>query len=283
MNTVKRMIAAIALAMAFVFVTSPIPASAENMPKGDLPGWKQILADNFNGQKVALGKFSDCNHNPDTKQAYCAGLPEPYKSRWWAYPRNWPDTANQRNYPQKGVYNPEQTVWIGPSSTGDGQMHIKMFRKTGMNQVATIVPKKMMDMKYGRYAVRFKAQTTPGYKLAWLLWPTVNDAGSEIDFPELELDENIHGFMHYRDGSGQDAFDSKKPYGVWRTAVIEWKPNDVKFYLDGKLIGHSTKLVPNTKMSWDIQSESALNGDVAKVNSSAQIDITWIAGWSYSP
>lgn len=168
-------------------------------------------------------------------------------------------------------------------------MHVRMYRcASGENHVAAVVPKAVMDQKYGRYAIRFKAETTPGYKLAWLLWPTVNDAGSEIDFPELELDSTIAAFMHYRDGSGQDAFDTGQPYGVWHTAVTEWAPDDVKFYLDGKLAGHSTKLVPNTAMNWIIQSESALderaeNGSViAAPNSSATIDISWIAAYSRS-
>jgi hypothetical protein len=64
--------------------------------------------------------------------------------------------------------------------------------------------------------------------------------------------------------------------------VIEWRPGDVRFYLDGKLVGHSTTAVPDKPMSWDIQNESALNGDRAALNSSAQMDIEYAKAWTWS-
>jgi hypothetical protein len=262
------------------------------MPKGDLPGWKQVLADNFNGQDVPVGKFSDCNNNPDTPEAFCSGLPEPQKSRYWAYPKGWPDTAKQGthgNFERSGIYNPEETISIGPLSNGDGVMRIKLFNNGGDNQVAAVVPKAMVGQKYGRYAIRFLAEATPGYKLAWLQWPVDEKScsGCEIDFPEQELDTTIHGFLHHKEDPNnkqgtQDAFDSKQPYGVWHTAVTEWSPGKVKFILDGKEVGTSTTQVPDQPMSWVIQSESALNGDTAGAGTSARIWITWIAAYTYT-
>jgi hypothetical protein len=260
-----------------------------SMPKGDLPGWKQVFADNFNGQYVPVGKFSDCDHNAmNPKTAYCNGLPEPQKNRWWAYPYGWPDTAKQRNYPLGGIYNPQETISIEPLKNGDGVMKIRMFNNGGENQVAAVVPKAIAGSKYGRYVIRFKAQTTPGYKLAWLQWPDDIDSclGCEIDFPELELDGNISAFMHHKgdpEGKKQDAFDTGQPYGVWHTAVTEWSPGKVRFILNGKEVGTSKgSKVPDQPMSWIIQSESALNGDKATTNSFATIWITWVAAYEYT-
>jgi hypothetical protein len=64
--------------------------------------------------------------------------------------------------------------------------------------------------------------------------------------------------------------------------VIEWKPGRISFILDGRTVGSSTDHVPNTAASWDIQNESALNGDRAAPNSSAQMDIEYVRGWTWS-
>lgn len=283
---------------------APTPEEEDltKLPKGDLPGWKQILADDFDEYgEVPVGSFSDCGHNQDNyKEAYCSGLTGKLKERWWAYPNGWPDTAKQRNYPLGGVYNPEETV-----SIKDGMLQVKMFNRDGENQVAALVPKATVGQTYGRYVIRFKTETTPGYKLAWLLWPDKNESclSCEIDFPELELDSEISGFMHYKQQSEneehkQDVFPTGEKYGEWHTAVIEWSPGKVEFFLDGKKvkgknpnwedIEASTENVPDQPMSWVIQSESALddraknNEVVAKENSSTTILIDWVAAYTYT-
>ena len=59
--------------------------------------------------------------------------------------------------------------------------------------VAALLPKvpgsTRNGQKYGRYAVRFKADPIDGYKIAWLLWPDsrVWPRDGEIDFPERNL------------------------------------------------------------------------------------------------
>ncbi len=122
------------LSIALVFILTLLPIKTyslvagtvdNSMPKGDLPGWHQVFSDNFNRQNVPIGKFSDCDHNALTpEKAYCNGLPEPQKSRWWAYPYGWLDTAKQRKYPQGGIYNPEKTISIESLANGDGVMKI---------------------------------------------------------------------------------------------------------------------------------------------------------------
>lgn len=109
------------LIAAALAATGPARADdGDGMPTGDLPGWHQVLADDFSGQNVPVGGFSDCDHNADTPDAYCAGLPEPYRSRYWAYPDGWPDTAKQRGYPLGGTYDPANTISISrrPAATG---------------------------------------------------------------------------------------------------------------------------------------------------------------------
>ncbi|MEW2578359.1 glycoside hydrolase family 16 protein [Streptomyces syringium] len=245
-------------------------------PAEAAPSWKLRFSDSFN-VPVARGGFADCGHSVDTPRAYCGGLPAKVRAAWWAYPAGWPDTATQRGYPVGGYYDPATTL-----SISGGRLHIRMWRgPTGSVHSAAVVPRALMNQRYGRYEERFRvSKSAVGYKSAHLLWPAANDGCSEIDFPELEWTETIAAFTHPSTCGRQDAFDTRARWTDWHTSVIEWTPGHVRYYLDGRLIGHSTRSVPDKPMSWIIQNESALNGDRAAPNSWAQMDIAWVRGWA---
>lgn len=269
----RRRLLAVALLLVSLLVWSVTAPSAD----GSTPSWHLRFVDAFNTD-VAKGRFADCAHYVDTPRAYCSGLSGSVRANWWAYPKGWPDTATQRGYPVGGIYDPASTVWVS-----GGQMHIRMWRGgSGPVHSAAVVPKKLMNQKYGRYEERFRvSKVAIGYKSAHLLWPVVNDGCSEIDHPELEWTETIAAFHHPSNCARQASFDSGKRWTDWHTSRIEWKPGEVRFYLDGRLIGRSTSSVPNRAMSWIIQNEAALNGDQAAPNSSAQMDIAYVKGWAW--
>ena len=276
----RRLAAAIATVTALLGVTA-VPA------QGATPGYHLVFADGFN-TPVARGSFRDCDHNDDTPRAYCSGLSASVRAAWWAYPAGWPDTATQRGYPVGGYYDPASTLWIAPSAWGDGQLHIRMWRgSSGPVHSATVVPKAAMGLRYGKFEERFRvSHVATGYKSAHLLWPVSNDAcpNCEIDFPELEWTGDISAFAHHRDsiGGDQDAYDTGKTWTSWHTSDVIWQPGSITFVLDGRIVGHSTTAVPNTAADWDLQNESALNGESAAPNSSAQMDISWVKVWSWS-
>ena len=251
------------------------------------PGWHLLFADFFD-TPAALGAFSDCDHFTDTPAAYCGGLPPALRSTWWAYPRGWPDTARQRGLPVGGLYDPDTTVWISRAPDGDGQLHVRMWRGAygGPVHSATIVPKRLMGLRYGAFEERWRvSRAAPGYKSAHLLWPVVNSAcpDCEIDFPEGEWTGGVYAFAHHRGGVGgvQDGFSAHTTWTSWHTSRIEWRPGHVTFRLDGRLVGESTVGVPDTPADWDIQNESALAGATAAPGSQAQLDITYVCGWSW--
>ncbi|MFF7184699.1 glycoside hydrolase family 16 protein [Streptomyces sp. NPDC008222] len=264
------------LAALLVGVTAPRAEAA--------PTWHLRFADGFN-VPVAKGRFSDCNHSVDTPKAYCGGLSGSVRAAWWAYPAGWPDTATQRGYKVGGYYDPASTLWIAPSQWGDGQLHIRMWRgASGPVHSATIVPRAAMGLRYGAYEERWRvSRVARGYKSAHLLWPVSNaDQCSEVDFPELEWDTQVAGFMHPSNCGQQVAVDTGKTWSAWHTSRIEWAPGRIVFLLDGKVVGSTTKSVPATPMDWDIQNESALNGESAAPNSWGQMDITYVKVWSWS-
>lgn len=258
-----------------------------SMPRGTCGAFRQVLAENFNGDHVALGSFADCDHETSGKAAYCTKLPASYRKEFWAYPNGWEDT--QKSNGQKGgTYHPEDTVSVSPSSSGDGQMHIRMYRPAGGGDVhsAAVVPLAVKDQKYGKYSERFRvSKVAPGFKSAHLLWPVEDNAcpGCEMDFPEGEWNGTISAYHHPLGGGDQDAYGGTAKWSAWHTSSVEWTPKSAKYYLDGHLIGTSTRGVPNTPADWIIQNETAMNGQYPAAGASAQMDITWVSAYTYKP
>jgi Glycosyl hydrolases family 16 len=231
------------------------------MPVGDLPGWKEIFTDDFT-TKVPLGSF-----------------PSALSSKWGAYPYPWKDTTHN------GTYWPQKVVSIH-DGVMDLYLHTEYINGTNVHLVSAPTPKlpgtsSANGMLYGRYAIRFKSDSVPGYKTVGLLWP---DSGvwprdGEIAFPEGNLDGTICGFMHRQGattGSDQDAYCTPATYPSWHTAVIEWTPTNLKFILDGTVIGNSTSRIPNTPMHWVIQTETSLT--IAPSDTAAgHVQIDWVA------
>jgi beta-glucanase (GH16 family) len=262
------------LSPALLFLPTAIPAlaadppanlaslaspSGQVMPLGDIPHWRQVFADDFT-QPVPLGSF-----------------PKAVGSRWDAYQDGWHDTS------RNGTYMPSQVL-----SQHDGLLDMYIHSAGGQHLVSAPVPKipgapgKEGGLLYGRYAVRFKADPVPGYKTAWLLWPDSetwpNDG--EIDFPEGNLGEQMCGFVHPqggRSGRDQSVYCNGTTYTDWHTAVTEWTPSGVTFYLDGQVMGQATSRIPNTPMHLVLQTETNLDGYAPSPDAAGHVLIDWVA------
>src|SRR5690242_6385950 len=86
--------------------------SAEPLPIGDLPGWRQVFTDDFLVD-AALGAFPG--------SAYAAG--------WSAYPDGCHDTSGN------GAYSPERTL-----SVAGGVLNIRVHTEAGVHYVAAPLP-----------------------------------------------------------------------------------------------------------------------------------------------
>jgi len=229
--------------------------SGQAMPVGNLTGWRQIFADDFS-TNAPVGSFPGAA----------------YSSKWSAYPDGWPDTTHN------GTYMPSKVL-----SVRNGMLDYYIHTENGVHMVAAPVPQ-IAQRTYGRYELRFRADSLRGYKNAWLLWPDSElwPADGEIDFPEGDLDRNISAYMHYADPSGgQDAFEPGTAFGgSWHTAATEWTAGKVTFYLDGKLLGTSTTKVPSKPMHWVLQSETTLNGTHPNDATAGHIQIDWVVAYA---
>jgi hypothetical protein len=255
--------------------------SAIPVPSGNVSGWKQVFSDNFS-TNVPLGGFSNCKVASTLASSDCSGLPAAVSAKWFAYPDGWSDTVGN------GIYQPSQVLSIRNNEL-DFYIH---ENASGEPLVSAPVPKipgagAGGGLLYGAFMVRFRADLLPGYKTAWLLWPDAYDNGQaswpsdgEVDFPEGDLNGNIGAFMHWQGattGSQQDGYSTSGGYGQWQTALIEWTATEVKFVLNGHVVGASTQHVPDTAMHWVLQTETATDGTAPAAGTAGHVDVAWVS------
>ncbi len=234
--------------------------SGQPMPTGDIPGWHQVFADNFN-QNVPLGRF-----------------PAAVARTWGrSYANGWKDTSKH------GTYMPSKVV-----SFANGVMNLHLHTERGVHMVAAPVPTipgapgKNGGLRYGRYVIRFRADHVRGYKTAWMLWPDSQTwpRDGEIDFPEGNLTGSVWGVVHHqgsRSGSDAALFSTHVTYTGWHTATLTWLPSEVTFQLDGRTVGTTTTRIPNTPMHLVIQSETSIGSPPPANSAAGNIQIDWLA------
>ncbi|WP_196073256.1 glycoside hydrolase family 16 protein [Nakamurella alba] len=231
-------------------VSAPTSPSGQSMPIGNLPGWKQVFAEDFT-TPVARG-----------------GFPGPYAGKWMSY-HGFADTY------KAGTYNQ------GIISASGGVLDLYLHAQNGRAQVAAPVPLvngKWGGQTYGRYTVRFRSDPLPGYKTAWLLWPDSNNWNEgEIDFPEGNLGGTIHAFSHCVGNPQANCGykDTGARYTSWHTATVEWTQGRVVFLLDGKQVLVTTSGVPSTPMHLVLQTEST--SSTPDLSRSGHLQIDWVA------
>ena len=178
-------------------LTPPNP-SGESVPIGDLPGWKQVFYDDFQGGSVSVGQFADCSSSTET----CSDLPLAMQSKWWDYPDGWLDTTGNCEY------EPSQTL-----SVSGGILNMFIHTSSSGTCMAAAPVAKLPNgdssngQLYGMYSVRMRSDPVSGYLAAFLLWPDSENwpQDGEIDFPDGSLTGGAGGFLHVQGGtSGSD-------------------------------------------------------------------------------
>jgi len=263
-------------------------ASGEAMPTGSLPadaqapsGWTQVYAEDFL-TPVGETAFTDTAFTDQQSRFKTA-------------------------YPGTGAYraswtNSVQTSWYSAGKTCSVEAGSSVLRQrlhtdsTGKHRTENLTPQgAAASQLYGRYKIRWRVpQPLPGYKVAWLLWPTTEvwPRDGEIDFPEgsMNAGADIEGYMHRQDataGPDQDYRDSNVDVveSGWHTSEIIWAAGYCAFLLDGVMLGSPmTSRVPNTPMGWRIQTEGNLSGSASNTGISPAtegvVEIDWIVAYS---
>jgi hypothetical protein len=231
--------------------------SGAAMPAANLPGWSLALAEVFS-RDAALGQFASTY-------------------RGWAAYDGAHDTSGN------GLYNSATTM-----SVHDGMLDEYLHTENGKPQVTALTPtpdgKWWSGQTHGRYAVRFRSDDVPGYKMAWLLWPCSDDwSKGEIDFPEGSLGDIVERYSHDVTGNpSRNAFSvtSTSSMNDWHTAVIEWVPGRVTYMLDGQSWSTTEpSAIPTDPMSWVLQTETQLEGGAPSSGAAGHVYIDWVAAW----
>ncbi|MET3349361.1 UNVERIFIED_ORG: hypothetical protein ABID57_001031 [Arthrobacter sp. UYEF1] len=236
------------------------------MPVGDLPGWKQTGAQGFT-TAAGAGKVGD---------VYGAEM------------RGYAGFADSSG---RGFYAPD-----GVLSVSAGRLDYFLHAEAGSPRVASVIPFGYDGQTYGRYSIRFRYDSMPGYKIAFLLWP-VSDSWreGEIDWPEGGLDGPLYGGSAIKGSlaNGAVKFDpSERSFtptgpGHWHVATTEWTPGKVQWFFDGRLIDQTTlpSGVPDTPMRWTLQAETSdrATGTYPAATTSGHLQIDWAVQYAYAP
>lgn len=194
---------------------------------------------------------------------------------WRARPAGWHDSSG------RGTYNSPKTT-----SQHGGLLDVWVHSEGSTRYVATPIP--LVGNTIGqRIALCMRADVIPGYKIAFMLWPSLGDGNErgEINFPEGKLSgggATARAFMHYdpepTSGRKQDAYDSQVALQGWHTYVLEWNPRSgyTAFYVDGRLIGRSTRYVPSGPMHYLMQIETYMSGQALPAPAEGHVLVDWV-------
>jgi hypothetical protein len=226
---------------------------------------------------VPVGSFSNCSGT--TFQ--CSGIANAtVRANWGAYPSGWPDTCAGKNADVCAPgsigadYEPQSTVWI---SNHD------MYIKETPSAMAAVVPLQALNMTYGEFTERFRVISAPkGYKSAHLIVPNTASPGYyETDYPEGDWNGTFYVYQHGANGGNAATFKGTT-FSAWHTTTIEWYPGHMIFWLDGKIIGQTTANVMSSPGIWVWQNENSTDGEVAPSGSTAEMEVSNAAIYSYT-
>ena len=242
--------------------TPPASAADDRAPAAP-DGWRRLFEQDFD-RDAPLGRFT-----------------EVYPG-WAAYDGSI-DTSRTVGRPeaQRGIWDSTTTT-----TAQDGVWDCHLSTIGTRPQVCAMTPTPdgswWKGQRYGRYSVRFRADAVPGYKVAWLLWPSTGRwADGEVDFPEASLTETVTAASHDVTGDpSNNAYfqDTGVPLaGGWHTATTTVGPDGLSFTLDGRTWRTSeADARPRTPMTWALQVETELTPKAPPRGAQGHVLIDWV-------
>jgi beta-glucanase (GH16 family) len=195
------------------------------MPVGNIPGWRQVFADNFNGRRLDLSKWR----------------------LYWGQPGGDP----------AGWYDPRHV------HISHGMLVISAYRdRRDHNRWATggLSSSPGLKQTYGKYLVRFRLDPGIGIGHAVLLMPANNSWPPEIDFSE-DNGSGRQGTLATLHFGKQDIHWAASLKSVdltqWHTLGVEWTPGRLQFTINGRIWETMTgAVIPDIPMVLDLQTEA---------------------------
>jgi beta-glucanase (GH16 family) len=199
-------------------------SSGEPMPSGNLPGWRQVFADDFNGTTLDTSRWRTYSGQP-------GGDP----GGWWA--------------PSHVTVGGGMLILSGYRDPAEGDR----WTTGGVSSSPGLV------QTYGKYLVRFRFDRGEGIAHAILLWPADNSWPPEIDFSEDNglARQTDYATLHYGVANTQLQYPLSVDLTKWHTLGVEWTPGQLVYTVDGRDWATVTSAhVPTIPMVLDIQTQA---------------------------
>jgi beta-glucanase (GH16 family) len=230
------------------------------MPVGDLPGWTQVFADDFDGTSLDMSKWY-----------LYYGQPGGDPGGWW---------DGSHVVVHDGIV--ELQTYQDPAHNGN---------TTGQNNdwVSGGMGGQGIHQTYGKYFVRFRME--PGYGLSYvaLLWPVDNSWPPEVDFAEQAYGTTAttYATLHYGSNNTMIENSVNADFTQWHTVGVEWTAGKLVYTLDGNVWGTVTNPnVPTIPMELDLQTQTYECGNTwspcpnASTPSHVNMQIDWVVAYS---
>jgi glycosyl hydrolase family 16 len=209
----------------------PSTPSGVPMPEGDLPGWRQVLTDDFAGDALDTRKWGAYRGQP-------AGDP----GGWW---------------------EPSHVL------VADGALTLTSSRDPAFDGrwvSGGVSSARALTQTYGRYDVRFRLDAGYGISAALLLWPTADHWPPEVDFAEnggtTGGRDEMTATLHYGDDDRVVQHTVSADFTQWHTMGVEWTPGRLVYTLDGAPWAElDDATVPDEPMELDAQTQAGTAGD----------------------
>jgi hypothetical protein len=234
--------------------TSP---SGVALPVGDLPGWKQIVAEDFSGSTIPAG--------------------------WGTY------EGTPGGEPNGQWLNSHATVGNNVLTLAGSQVGSK-FATGGIMAAGPSVG----GLTYGKYNVRFRINKGHGVKYAALLWPKNENwpVDGEIDFAEDGGGnrDGLTGTVHYGADNSQIQRDLTGDFSTWNTLGVEWTPSKIVYTLNDKPWATVTgSAVPHTAMNLALQTQAGTCGSWVGAScpdsttpTHVDLQVDWVTEYAYT-
>lgn len=227
-------------------------------PPGDLPGWRRVLVDQFDGNSLNTAIWG------------------PYRGQPGGDPGGW--------------WDPSHVV------VRDGLLHLETYRDPGFRGrwvSGGVSSARGLEQRYGKYLVRFRIDAGFGVAGIVLLWPN-HGWPPEIDFAETSGDRGkrpaLTATLHYRPSNQTIARKLRIDATAWHVMGVEWTPRRLVYTVDGRQWASvRSRHVPSEGMELDIQAQTGTCGHPwapcpnSTTPAHVNLQVDWVAAYRPEP
>ena len=254
-----------------------VPTSGQAMPRGDLKGWTQVIAEDFDTD-VPLGGFVATENG--ILASTCSGYPA-YGDRFGVY---WDGPSGDG-----GLYRADRTLSATKSLLDIHVHHDASLKKLMCAAFFPFRPGTTSNLRtYGRWSYRMRSYgaTAPGITSVSLLFPELQSQwpeSGEMDWPESDVSGMLGGNNHpagFQDNPSDEIPTGARLWSDWHTFTIDWRKDSLTYFVDDVATLTTTQHVPDEPLKWDTQCAptAGFRGELL-VGVSAHIQLDWVVAY----